>query len=29
MTINEYQKEAHKTESGMAKEYPRVLNGLM
>lgn len=29
MTINEYQKEALKTESGMAKEYPRILNGLM
>ena len=29
MTINEYQKKALKTESGMAKEYPRILNGLM
>lgn len=29
MTINEYQKEALKIESGMAKEYPRILNGLM
>ena len=29
MTINEYQKEALKTEAGMSKEYPRVLNGLM
>lgn len=29
MTINEYQKEALKTESEMAKEYPRVLNGLI
>ena len=29
MTINEYQKEALRTESGMSKEYPRILNGLM
>lgn len=29
MTINEYQKEALKIESGMAKDYPRILNGLM
>ena len=29
MTINEYQKEALKLESGLAKEYPRILNGLM
>lgn len=29
MTINEYQKEALRTESGMNKEYPRLLNGLM
>lgn len=29
MTINEYQKEALRTEKGMNKEYPRILNGLM
>lgn len=29
MTINEYQKAALRTESGMSKEYPRLLNGLM
>ena len=29
MTINEYQKECLRTESGMSKEYPRLLNGLM
>ncbi len=29
MTINEYQKEAMRTASGMNKEYPRLLNGLM
>ena len=29
MTINEYQKEALRTESGMNKEYPRLLNGVM
>lgn len=29
MTINEYQKEALRTESGMSKEYPRLLDGLM
>lgn len=29
MTINEYQKEAMRTASGMNKEYPRILNGLM
>lgn len=29
MTINEYQKEALRTESGMSKEYPRLLGGLM
>ncbi len=29
MTINEYQKEALRTESGMSKDYPRILNGLM
>lgn len=29
MTINEYQKEALRTESGMNKAYPRILNGLM
>ena len=29
MTINEYQKEALRTESGMSKEWPRILNGLM
>lgn len=29
MTINEYQKEALRTESGMNQKYPRILNGLM
>lgn len=29
MTINEYQKEALRTESGISKEWPRILNGLM
>jgi NTP pyrophosphatase (non-canonical NTP hydrolase) len=29
MTINEYQKAALRTEKGMSKEYPRLLNGLM
>lgn len=29
MTPNEYQKEALRTESGMNKQYPRILNGLM
>lgn len=29
MTINEYQQEALRTESGMDKTYPRLLNGLM
>lgn len=29
MTINEYQKEALRTESGLNPEYPRILNGLM
>lgn len=29
MTINEYQREAMRTASGMNKEYPRLLNGLM
>lgn len=29
MTINEYQKEALRTESGMDNTYPRILNGLM
>lgn len=29
MTINEYQEETLRTESGMSKEYPRLLNGLM
>ena len=29
MTPNEYQKEALRTASGMSKEYPRILNGLM
>lgn len=29
MTINEYQREALRTENGMSKEYPRILNGLM
>lgn len=29
MTINEYQKEAMRTASGMNQEYPRILNGLM
>lgn len=29
MTINEYQKEALRTESGMSQRYPRILNGLM
>lgn len=29
MTINEYQKLALRTEQGMSKEYPRLLNGLM
>ena len=29
MTINEYQQAALRTESGMSKEYPRILNGLM
>lgn len=29
MTINGYQREALRTEMGMNKEYPRILNGLM
>lgn len=29
MTPNEYQKEALRTASGMSKEYPRILNGLI
>lgn len=29
MTINEYQKLALRTEAGMSKEYPRLVNGLM
>lgn len=29
MTINEYQQAALRTESGMVKTYPRILNGLM
>lgn len=29
MTINEYQKEALRTEQGMTKDYPRLLNGVM
>ena len=29
MMPNEYQKEALRTASGMSKEYPRILNGLM
>lgn len=29
MKINEYQKEALRTESGISYEYPRLLNGLM
>jgi NTP pyrophosphatase (non-canonical NTP hydrolase) len=29
MTINEYQRECLRTESGMSKEYPRIVNGLM
>lgn len=29
MTPNEYQKEALRTESGINKQYPRILNGLM
>lgn len=28
MTINEYQQAALRTESGMPKQYPRILNGL-
>ena len=29
MTINEYQKEALRTASGMNKEYPLILNGVL
>lgn len=29
MTINEYQQEALRTESGANNDYPRILNGLM
>lgn len=29
MTFNEYQKEAFRTERGMNKEMPRVLNGAL
>ena len=29
MKVNDYQLEALRTESGMSKEYPRILNGLM
>lgn len=29
MTANEYQQDALRTEAGMFKEYPRILNGLM
>lgn len=29
MTINEYQKEALRTASGMSKEYPLILNGVL
>ena len=29
MDVNEYQIEALRTEQGMSKDYPRILNGLM
>lgn len=29
MKVNDYQLAALRTESGMSKEYPRILNGLM
>ena len=29
MTINEYQKAALRTASGMSKEYPLILNGVL
>lgn len=29
MTINEYQSEALRTASGMSKEYPMLLNGVL
>ena len=29
LTINGYQREALRTERGMNKDYPRILNGLM
>lgn len=29
MTINEYQKEALRTENGMNRVFPRILNGLI
>lgn len=29
MNVNDYQKAALRTEQGMSKEYPRLLNGLM
>lgn len=29
MTINEYQKEALRTASGMSKQYPLILNGVL
>lgn len=29
MTINEYQRLALRTEGGMSKDHPRLLNGLM
>lgn len=29
MTINEYQKEALRTASGMNKQYPLILNGVL
>ena len=29
MTINEYQREALRTASGMSKEYPLILNGVL
>lgn len=29
MTINQYQTLALRTEKGMSKKYPRILNGLM
>lgn len=29
MDVNEYQADALRTEQGMSKDYPRLLNGLM